>query len=178
MNCCKCNFKSNNQLSLKKHMNDSHPEEQFNCDQCDFRATTQLQLNKHINLKHKLKGQNIEEVIQCNNCCEQFINTVALCKNNLVGKCSFTSEMCWWNHDNRQSDTNSSVDCFLFGAYFKSKFKMMIHRKRMHKSRVKQCNNFLANNCKFESKACWYMHEDENMETDEDPGKEEENEMK
>ena len=55
MNCCKCDFKSNNKLSLKKHMNDLHPEKQFNCDQCDFQATAQLQLNKHINLKHKEK---------------------------------------------------------------------------------------------------------------------------
>ena len=150
-NCCK----------LKKHMNDSHPEKQFNCDQCDFQATALLQLNKHINLKHRLEGQNIRNVIHCNNCGEQFsdkwnlmnhrkrmhINTVALCKNNLVGKCSFTSEMCWWNHDNRLSETNSSVQCFLCGESFKSKFEMMIYRKSMHTSRVKECNNCLANNC-------------------------------
>ena len=188
LNCMKCSFKSKDMPLLKKHMVDAHPEKQFNCNQCDFQATSQLQLNKHINLKHKVVGQNLEQVIQCKNCGEQFSekwnlmthrklkhkNTIAFCRNNLLGKCSFTSEMCWWNHEKSQNDQNSSVECFLCGEPFDSKAGMMIHRKSVHKSKVRKCTNFMQNNCKFENKACWYMHDQEEMDIDEDIGKDKE----
>jgi hypothetical protein len=42
---------------------------------------------------------------------------------------------------------------------------MMTHRKAHHKSFVRTCTNSLKNNCRFESNACWFSHEEEEMET-------------
>ena len=88
-------------------------EEEFNCTKCDFQATSNIELDKHINLKHTTydKDKRFHD-IKCKNCGEQFgnkrnlmnhrksnhSNTVAPCRNNLVGKCTFTDEMCWWKH--------------------------------------------------------------------------------
>ena len=139
---------------------------------------------------HEASGQNKEQEIQCRNCGEQFgekwsmmnhrklvyKNTVAFCKNKLAGNCSFTSEKCWWNHEKSQSDKNSSIECFLCGESFEGKTELMIHRKTKHKSKVRKCTNFIQDNCKFESKACWYSHDEEEMDVDDDIGKKEENE--
>ena len=158
-------------------------EKQFNCDQCDFQATAQLQLNKHINLKHKTTGQNKEQAIQCRNCDEQFsdkrnlmnhrkrthINTVAYCRNYQEGICNFTAELCWWNHDsteNNKAKNSNIITCYICNSNFESKSEMMFHRKTDHKNVVRKCNRYLQNNCRFESIACWYLHDEEDMEVD------------
>ena len=42
---------------------------------------------------------------------------------------------------------------------------MMIHRKSDHKELVRGCTNFAQNNCKFQGQSCWFLHEDETMDT-------------
>ena len=124
-------------------------------------------------------------LIKCNNCGEQFsdkrnlmnhrklnhLNTVANCRNNLVGKCSFSDKMCWWNHSEISGKQSDSVDCYICNETFETRAKMMFHRKLHHTSLVRICNNYLKNNCMFQSKSCWFLHEevefDFNRETEE-----------
>ena len=43
---------------------------------------------------------------------------------------------------------------------------MMSHRKKEHKMIIKNCNEFLRNNCRFQNEMCWYKHEVVNKESD------------
>ena len=104
-NCEECTFKTSTQVQLQKHVLVHCNQQNEECRRCDFQATSNLQLNKHINLNHAINDK-VErgELIKCNNCGEQFgnkrtlmnhrksrhSNTVAPCKNNLLGTCSFS----------------------------------------------------------------------------------------
>ena len=43
---------------------------------------------------------------------------------------------------------------------------MMSHRKKEHKMIIKNRNEFLRNNCRFQNELCWYKHEVVNKESD------------
>ena len=177
INCVKCNFKTHTQMHLNEHIEEKHIE--FNCEECPFQATAQVELNKHINLKHRSKGQKLEDVIKCKHCDEQFSaiwnlmyhrkqahrNTVAFCKNKLADICKFTSEKCWWNHERNNSVQNITIiECFICNQTFGTKSEMMVHRKKVHASLVKMCNNFLEDKCTFKEQFCWFKHDEEKMD--------------
>ena len=44
---------------------------------------------------------------------------------------------------------------------------MMTHKKKNHRGAVRRCQNYLQDNCRFHSNFCWFLHEDERMETGE-----------
>ena len=142
-------------------------EKEFNCQECYFQGTKQMELNKHINLKHN-KGET-EGTINCRNCGEGFstkwnlmnhrkskhLDTVAYCRNNIEGRCSYSDEMCWWNHGKRE---NEGIKCYICSVIFKSKTHLMSHRKKEHNDTVKPCTQFRQNCCRFRSDACWFKH--------------------
>ena len=191
-NCKECVFKTPNQAQLQKHVLihcTQQKEKEFNCTKCDFQATSNLQLSKHSNLKHALPDKdNRGNLLKCNNCGEEFgnkrnlmihrkskhSNTVAPCKNKLVGKCSFTDEMCWWKHGDISEKSSESIMCYICNETFESKTKMMLHRKIDHRNLVRMCNNYLEKNCMFQSKSCWFLHDEEVFEHEEDIDKEDE----
>ena len=183
VSCTSCSFTCKNTLQLVKHSNlkhsDQRKEEEFNCNNCDFQGTSKDQLNKHFNLKHLVRGGK-EKGIVCKNCGESFLekwslmrhrkdehpHTVAHCRNEMDGKCSFTAKMCWWNHEVNKDIQPENIKCFVCNETFESKSTMMKHRKRNHPGLVRKCSLFTQNNCKFENDACWFIHEEE-METEE-----------
>ena len=87
------------------------------------------------------------------------INTVAQCKKVTLGICKFTSDMCWWRHETNQTDQNLSFNCHTCREGFKSRHEMMIHRKTMHREKVRKCTNFITNSCPYLSSSCWFLHE-------------------
>ena len=74
-------------------------------------------------MKHTVRGQSAESMIKCKNCDEHFvekwklmkhrklmhIDTVAPCKNENSGACSFAAEVCWWRHDVKSGEENINV---------------------------------------------------------------------
>ena len=182
-NCKNCEFKTSTKSKLVSHVEMMHghrKEEQFNCRECDFQTTNNILLNKHFSLKHRAKEGKLEEEIKCRNCGEIFAqrwklmthrkqkhsNTVALCKNNLLKKCIFSAELCWWNHNKSKDENIERIECFICNDTFETKTKMMVHRKNNHTNFVGKCNNFLQNNCKFEDQFCWFLHDEATMETE------------
>ena len=176
VSCSSCSFTCENTLQLVKHANmkhsDQRKEEEFNCNNCDFQGTSKDQLNKHFNLKHSVRGGK-EEGIVCKNCGKTFLekwslmrhrkdehpNTVAPCRTEMDGKCSFTAKMCWWNHEVNKDNQNQNIKCFVCNETFNSKSTMMKHRKRNHPGLVRKCSLFIQNNCKFQNDTCWFIHE-------------------
>ena len=186
--CTKCDFEGRTKVEVIKHVNVKHgdqiKEKEFNCGDCDFQGTSADQLRKHVNLKHSLPGQENKGHIQCKICGESFIEKwnlmkhrknqhisfVAPCRNEMDGKCSYTADMCWWNHNKTQNYQNKNIKCFLCSETFQSKADMMIHRKKSHAGFVKKCLKYAQNECHFKKHSCWYLHEEE-METDDNEEK-------
>ena len=183
--CLKCDFQNKSNDLMKKHMELVHEEKskdsEFNCTGCDYQGTEERQLQKHIYLKHTLEGRLQENKFVCNNCGDKFPGkmnllshrksrhgeTVAVCRKYLEGRCHFSSEKCWWNHKDKDQTKGTSVSCYVCSEMFETKTKMMVHRKSTHRELVSTCKNFLRNDCMFADKACWFLHEEEEMEIEE-----------
>ena len=182
LTCTQCDFKGKSRVEVVKHKNTKHPTqstEEFNCYDCDFQGTAEAEVRRHRNLKHSLNTEREESTIQCKVCGETFgkkwnfmrhrkdqhIHIVAPCRNEMSRSCSFSAEMCWWNHDRNQNSNNENIKCFICDEMFQSKADMMNHRKRSHASYVRKCLQFEKNNCRYKINSCWYQH-DEEMETE------------
>ena len=133
---------------------DKKKDSESNCTECDFQSTTEYYLKKHIDLKHSIKNKNTDETIQCRNCGDVFkdkwslmnhrklkhSNTVAYCRNNIEGRCNFSADICCWNHNKGETNSERGVECFICIEKFKSKTDLMIHRKANHPKVVRVCN--------------------------------------
>ena len=144
----------------KKYKVKTSLEEEFNCAECFFQGTNKVELERHFDLKHT-RRENIEEnAITCKNCGDKFktrmnlmyhrkskhLNTVAYCRNKREGKCDFSDDKCWWNHQERCENT---IECFICNQTFETKTRMMVHRRNEHKTVVKYCNKFQQGNCRY-----------------------------
>ena len=88
--------------------------------------------------------------------------TIALCKNYAAGGCPFSSNGCWWRHNQQQKSGTENVDCFICGVTFKTRSEMMRHRKLYHSKAVRQCDLFNQNRFRFENYSCWFLHGESN----------------
>ena len=95
-------------------------------------------------------------------------DTVAQCRNFIAGICTYAEDICWWNHCKRKEE---SIKCFICENTFGSKVLLMSHRKKDHNKFVKMCTQFSQNSCRFKENDCWYKHEseDENYEDETNP---------
>ena len=101
--------------------------------------------------------------------------TVAYCRKLSEGTCNYTVDSCWWNHTQKENIATKN-QCYICSQTFNSKPELMSHRKNNHTNIVPQCTQFLRGVCKFQSKFCWYSHENEEVmeEISNDEEKEEE----
>ena len=127
-----------------------------------------------FDLTHNKKASISENKIKCNNCGDGFenkwnlmhhrklkhLNTVALCRNNQEGRCTFTDEKCWWIHAEKK-EVFGNIKCYNCDKEFETKSNMMAHRKMHHQSTVKMCSQFLNGTCRFKEQSCWFIHEGE-----------------
>ena len=139
-------------------------EKEFNCNDCDFQGNDRNLLQKHINIKHTMINK-----VNCRSCGEEFtmkrdlmqhrkkkhIETVAPCSKKINGQCDYSDEMCWWSHEKK---TELHHSCYICGETFIDKNLMMKHRKKEHGNVVKECSEFIKNNCRFQEPACWFKH--------------------
>ena len=76
--------------------------------------------------------------------------------------------MCWWNHIEINDNDEGKVKCFICGRTFRNMREMMIHRKKEHKSFVRDCNLFLEDKCNYKEESCWFNHREIEEEKDDD----------
>ena len=94
-------------------------------------------------------------------------DAIAVCKNNLIGRCPYTPEVCWWKHETHGNMSREGISCYICSQSFPSLLDMMTHKKKNHRGAVRRCQNYLKDNCRFHSNFCWFLHEDERMEAEE-----------
>ena len=135
--CTKCEFQSKSRIEVIKHVNIKHPSkiEEFNCYDCHFQGTTATELRKHRDLKHAINKEMEGQSIQCKVCGETFskkwdlmrhrkdkhIHSVAPCRNEISGSCSYSAKMCWWKHDDIHTGESDGIKCFVCEQTFESK---------------------------------------------------------
>ena len=57
--CNQCNFPSDEQSNVLKHVKFIHENINFKCDQCDFKSVRKYNVKQHIKFKH------LEKKIKC-----------------------------------------------------------------------------------------------------------------
>ena len=184
--CIDCSFTGLNEMQLITHIASKHKaarpngknktdKGEFNCQECDFQGTTEIQVRKHYNLKHTMRGSDCQEPIKCKICGDEFtekwnlmmhrktnhIGSVATCRNFENEICSYTSDACWWNHEEKRN-CSANIQCYICGKSFEKKSDLMSHRKKNHIDLVQQCNKFINAECRFQSEFCWYKHSQDN----------------
>ena len=171
---CGKNFQSNKELN--RHYKTEHIE--WNCDDCDFQAFSNRELKQHKQQRH-----SETESIQCRNCGEMFSSKWNLmnhrrnmhptnkpCRNDAIGRCNFTAEVCWWKHkskvhtnnlhnaQNNGDNFNNNFTCFECNHKFELKDNLMKHKKREHPENCKECSKFNIGKCNLKDQDCWFIH--------------------
>ena len=169
--CIDCSFTGLNEMQLITHIASKHKaarangknkteKDEFNCQECDFQGTTEIQVRKHYNLKHTMRGSDCREPIKCKICGDEFteklnimmhrktnhIGSVATCRNFENEICSYTSDACWWNHEEKRN-CSANIQCYICGKSFEKKSDLMSHMKKNHIDLVQQCNKFMNAEC-------------------------------
>ena len=179
--CDKCQDTFSEKESLENHMKNRHSL-QWNCDQCDFQANTRVILMNHCKLAqgHQPSKQNQRlgqtGVIKCYTCNGEFRSYHNLmshrkeehpshkkCRYYLKGECAFSSEDCWYLHEDKVSNANSSPNnvtefqCFVCKNTFMSKYDLMQHKRKHHPSKI-PCTKFQNGTCDRSAEDCNYKH--------------------
>ena len=176
--CDVCEFKGGNRIILEKHKKLVHERKVL--DEC--KTCGQLDNKKSQVKEHNSNSQPTLKAIICRICGEQFmekrnfmlhrkakhIESVAVCKNSVEGKCVFSSEICFWKHKPDNMNVNS-IECFICTETFQSKDSMMKHRKIEHHHIVKLCYKQMNNECTFGDEKCWYKHNNKPIEINKYP---------
>ena len=86
---------------------------------------------------------------------------VAICWNFTDGLCTFGDAGCWFLHCESEEYSDTPVwTCTLCNNEFRSQSELSRHKKQEHGHLVQECRNADNGKCIFESKACWFKHEE------------------
>ena len=178
--CEQCQENFVNNAEFTKHIKSEHSS-QWNCNNCDFQASTRTILMNHCKKSpgHQpcTQKQRLGQtgVVECYTCKEEFRSYHDLmnhrkkahpskkkCRYYLKGECDFSSEECWYIHENvikEDSSTHQSSDmeCYVCKNTFTSKYDLMEHKKKNHPSNI-LCDKFLQGACKRSAEDCHYKH--------------------
>ena len=170
--CTFCDYKFENKIELKRHMNTKHSfemenkesktDEEFNCMDCDFQTTSENYLKKHINIKHTINCKICEKEFKdkrnlLQHRKKEHYNSVAPCRKYAEKSCPYSDETCYWKHT--EKDVSENIQCFICGKTYKGKNELMKHRKIEHINFVKVCDKFQEGRCGFQESFCWFKHD-------------------
>ena len=176
--CKECNFQGIAETELNKHISLKHTARSpYTCMFCDFQVTEEKELNTHVSSKHSTRSPQ-DNNIKCRHCGSEFqnkwdlmnhrkkehLNSVAACRNNSNGNCTYSADLCWWKHN---ENIKQNIECFVCGEMFDCRSSMMMHRKISHASIITACKLFEEQKCRFEDKSCWFTHKNNKNEENE-----------
>ena len=110
---------------MENHKNSKHKSSEIKCKYCGEQFSQMSELEDHFKRVHGLDN------MKCRNCKEEFEKKsdlmvhrkskhnelVAQCRKNLIGKCYFTSSLCWWNHSKKDEQ---NIECYYCDKDFES----------------------------------------------------------
>ena len=124
--CTVCDHQCKDGKDLYNHKETKHSKEKENkcdhignikCRNCEQAVYKMDEVGKHMSyhvmgesLKCKTCGKEVKtksELMVHRK--REHPNTVAPCKNYLIGRCDFRDESCWWNH---REGVNSKIECY------------------------------------------------------------------
>ena len=134
-----------------------------------------------MNIKHRTTQEQTNDVFKCTECQLQFSEkwnlmnhkknnheVTEICEHFLKDKCSFSAKTCWNLHQKPNSKHSSTektsssdievIKCYTCNEAFRTRNKMMKHRKKAHIELVKECRENVKNDCDFTTDTCWYKH--------------------
>ena len=85
------------------------------------------------------------------------------CRYYLKAECVFSSEKCWYLHEDKVSNVNSGFksgtefQCFVCKKTFMSKYDLMQHKRNHHPSKI-PCTKFQSGTCDRSTEDCNYKH--------------------
>ena len=103
-------------------------------------------------------------------------NKVAKCIDFNEGTCNF-QDTCWFIHELSINQSIPEFNCNFCNNVFKIKSKLMKHIKIEHKEKVEKCRNEKKKCCRYTSNECWFIHENQRNENNENDTTEIENDM-
>ena len=147
--CSDCDFESDCVHCFADHDHETEVENEllleetiFNCYYCDETFKSKAFVMKHTKESH--------------------VDRVMHCLNFLDGNCSF-NDRCWFIHDEKMKDSEPTFTCNFCDLKFKTKSKLMNHKKCVHANSVLKCLN--DQNCKYGYEKCWFLHTENITET-------------
>ena len=83
------------------------------------------------------------------------------CRYYIKGECFFSSEECWYIHDDIISSSEPEVihnfEYYVCKNMFSSKYDLLEHKKQNHPSKV-PCKNFQKGTCERSAEKCRFSH--------------------
>ena len=149
--CTKCEFRAENEESLKKHLEQAHispsnhrnmnsPEEITKCSKCHFLTNSKEWMEKHVLQVH---SRDLE--FNCNQCDYQGTNKEQLNKH-IYFKHTIKGRL-------------QKIKCNNCGENFPAMTNLLSHRKIKHKETLAVCRKYLEGSCHFSPEKCWWKHE-------------------
>ena len=122
-------------------------EIQICCNVCIYVATCEEELNWHMGDAHDLP-------------CDSFFDKdfyCEICSKWFSEECQLEVHAQVHNKENVIKE-NATFYCNFCDDTFKSKNRLMEHKKRMHAEKVTSCWKFEAGTCDFSDFTCWFSH--------------------
>ena len=122
------------------------------------------------------------QYLPCYTCKEEFENyfhfhrkkehpSNKVCRYFKKKACIFEADICWYRHETKAEELRnaniSKLHCNECGLEFVEKVELRKHMKKKHAISVARCWNFKDGNCNLANESCWFLHEEESPQMEE-----------
>ena len=145
---CHETFDNASELSIhKKQSHVSESKKDYSCQKCNFATNTEFELKRHIVQCTHNKSNNVDAInqITCHICSSQFnlkselmkhrkeshSERVQKCRYYQEGVCIFDDNSCWYRHE-KVDDQLKSFKCDVCDVSFNSTHNLRFHKKNKH----------------------------------------------
>ena len=174
------------QAQLSMHIKINHKKlldstYQYNCDDCPYQGTTSLELRKHVRSTFHTPSTYKVICYTCKNEFESYRDLMdhrkavhpsqKVCRYFQKGTCYWKEEKCWYKHlleTSPQLEELFPYSCQECDTVFKTQSELIKHKKHKHRNSVSKCRDYMQGKCDRDENSCGFLHDEKNMETEQD----------